>query len=186
MNIRNIFKHVARPRSFLLSLVLLISACGGNLNTAAIQNSMVQNTTEVNNVSTSEYQVVVSGGYETDPRDNGRPVVLIASMLGVSPEVFREAFSHVQPAGAGMTPSTEHARMNKELLMSVLAPYGITNDYLDTVSNYYRYNGSAGETWRHTPAVIKAVVTDGVVTGFEIVNPGSGYTSAPSHHGQRQ
>ena len=39
-----------------------------------------------------------TGGYDTDPRDHGRPVVLVAAGLGVAPEVFREAFSHVHPA----------------------------------------------------------------------------------------
>ncbi len=46
--------------------------------------------------------VTFSGGHGTDPRDYGRPVVLIAAALKVKPEVFRKAFSGVRPArGAG-------------------------------------------------------------------------------------
>ena len=41
-----------------------------------------------------------SGGHETDRRDGGRPVVLVAAGLGVSPELFREAFRGVTPARA--------------------------------------------------------------------------------------
>jgi hypothetical protein len=128
----------------------------------------------------TEFTVTISGGFETDPRDKGRPVVLIAAALGVPTDVFREAFSHVTPAGAGQEPSDEQARQNKAALMNVLEPYGVTNDRLDEVSNYYRYNGSAGETWPHTQATAQAIVENGVVTGFVITNPGSGYTSTPT------
>ena len=63
--------------------------------------------------------VVFRGGYETDPRDKGRPVVLIASALGVKPEVFRDAFSKVKPARNGQ-PTPEHARANKQVLDAYL------------------------------------------------------------------
>ena len=82
--------------------------------------------------------VVFTGGYETDLRDHGRPVALIAAALGVEPEVFRQAFSNVKPARGG-APSAARVRANKEVLMSALGKQGITNDRLDTVSNYYRY-----------------------------------------------
>ena len=45
--------------------------------------------------------VVFSGGHETDGRDGGRPVILIAAALKVKPEVFRAAFSGVHPARGG-------------------------------------------------------------------------------------
>src|SRR4051794_34511931 len=45
--------------------------------------------------------VVFSGGHETNLRDHGRPVVLVAGALGVPAQVFRDAFSHVRPAPAG-------------------------------------------------------------------------------------
>src|SRR4051794_23144238 len=82
--------------------------------------------------------LIFSGGHDTDPRDHGRPVVLIAAALGVKTEVFREAFSGVTPAG-DRRPTGDEARRNKAALMKVLQPLGITNERLDEVSNYYRY-----------------------------------------------
>jgi hypothetical protein len=78
-----------------------------------------------------------------------------------------------------MEPNPIQVKLNKDALLDVLGPYGVTNDYLDEVSNYYRYNHSAGETWPQTPATAEIIMTDGVVTGVEITNPGSGYTSIP-------
>lgn len=145
-------------------LTLVLVACGTSGNSAASANN----------------GVTITGGYDTDPRDGGRPVVLIASALGVPPEVFREAFSHVKPAPAGQEPDPAQVNLNKDALLRVLGPYGITNDTLDTVSNHYRFNGSAGETWPRTPATATAIVTNGVVTGVTITNAGSGYTSTPT------
>jgi hypothetical protein len=90
------------------------------------------------NVHAAETKVPVtfSGGHETDPKDHGRPVVLVAAALEVKPEVFREAFSGVTPARGGK-PSQEEARRNKAALMKVLKPHGVTNERLDEVSNYY-------------------------------------------------
>lgn len=53
--------------------------------------------------------VTFTGGHETDPKDRGRPVVLVAAGLGVKPEVFREAFSGVTPSRGG-PPSPALAR----------------------------------------------------------------------------
>src|SRR5690606_28900096 len=75
--------------------------------------------------------VVFSEGHDTDPRDKGRPVVLVAGALGVTPEVFRDAFSKVRPAGPDRGPTGEEARANKAALMAVLGKHGITNDQLD-------------------------------------------------------
>jgi hypothetical protein len=124
--------------------------------------------------------VAITGGYDTDPRDGGRPVALVAGALGVPPEVFREAFSHVKPAPAGQEPDPAQVQLNKAALLQVLGPYGITNERLDAVSDHYRFNGSAGETWPRTPATATAIVTNGVITGFTITNAGSGYTSTPA------
>ncbi len=125
--------------------------------------------------------VVFADGYDTEGRDRGRPVVLIAAALGVPPEVFREAFTHVRPAGPGEGgPSPERARENKADLMSALAPYGITNERLDEVSNHYRYARERGERWPTKPAVAFALVADGTITGFEIADGGSGYSSPPT------
>ena len=79
-----------------------------------------------------------SGGHETDPRDGGRPVVLVAAGLGVPEEIFRETFTHVTPASNGREPEPEQVRKNKQALLRGLSSYGVTNDRLDTVSNFYR------------------------------------------------
>lgn len=127
----------------------------------------------------SRVPVVFSGGYDTDPQDHGRPVVLIAAALGVPTDVFREAFRHVKPAPAGTEPQPEQVRQNKAALLQALGRNGVTNDRLDEVSNYYRYNRGLGEMWRNTPAAAYATVRNGVVTAFAITNPGSGYSSPP-------
>ena len=124
--------------------------------------------------------VVFSGGHDTDPRDGGRPVVLVASALGVAPEVFREAFSHVRPARAGSEPEPEQVHQNKAALMNALGKYGINNDQIDTISNYYRYVRSRNELWTNKPAVANALLKNGVVIGFEIVRGGAGYSSPPT------
>ncbi|HEX5470768.1 MAG TPA: hypothetical protein VFW73_02725 [Lacipirellulaceae bacterium] len=119
-----------------------------------------------------------SGGHETDPRDHGRPVVLIAAALNVTPEVFRKAFSGVRPA-RGRGPTPDEARRNKQALMKVLGPYKVTNDRLDDVSDYYRYRPQKGELWPTAPAKAYAVVDDGKIKKIVITEPGSGYSSPP-------
>src|SRR5205823_915861 len=104
-----------------------------------------------------------TGGHETDPQDHGRPVALIAAALGVPAEVFRAAFRNVRPAPAGQEPEPGQVRQNKEALLRALGPYGVTNERLDTVSNYYRYNRSRGEMWPTAPATADATVRNGVV-----------------------
>ena len=131
------------------------------------------------NDGSSQIAVIFSGGHETNPVDHGRPVILVAGALGVPPETFRQAFSAVKPASGGNEPEPEQVRKNKAALMRVLQPLGITNDRLDEVSNYYRYNGSKGQMWKTAPASATATVRNGVVTGFTIVNAGAGYSSPP-------
>ncbi len=123
--------------------------------------------------------LVFSGGHETDPRDRGRPVILIAAALGVSSDVFREAFSHVHPAPAGTEPEPDQVRLNKAALLGALGPYGITDDLLNTVSNYYRYNRSRGEMWPTREAAGYATVANGAVTGVTLTQGGAGYSSPP-------
>lgn len=127
----------------------------------------------------AEVAVTLTGGYDTDPRDHGRPVVLIAAALNVPSDVFRKAFSGVTPARGGEEPQDAQVRLNKQALLRVLGPYGITNDLLDSVSNYYRYSSSRGQMWRNAPASATAIVRNGIVTGFTITNPGAGYSSPP-------
>lgn len=124
--------------------------------------------------------VTFSGGYETDPEDRGRPVVLVAAGMGVKPEVFREAFKGVRPAPAGTQPTEEQKRQNKQVLERALGKYGVDRDRIDEVSNYYRYNRGKGEMWRTRPAVAFALVRDGKVVGYDVVDAGAGYSSTPT------
>jgi len=123
--------------------------------------------------------VAISGGHETDPRDRGRPVVLVAAGLGVPADVFREAFTHVRPAPAGSRPDPQQVQQNKSALLTALGRYGVTNERLDEVSNYYRYRRESGEIWTSTPAKALATIRKGVVS-IRIVQAGSGYSSPPS------
>lgn len=147
--------------------LLTLAACSSALSTAT--------STSQNGVT-----VTISGGFDTDPADGGRPVVLIAAALGVPTDTFRTAFRGVNPADPGTGPTGDEAQVNKAALLSVLGPLGITNDQLDDVSDHYRYNGSAGETWPLRPATATAEVVDGVVAGITITDPGVGYTSSPT------
>jgi len=122
--------------------------------------------------------VTFSGGHETDSRDHGRPVALIAAALDVKPEVFRKAFSGVTPA-RGRRPTGEEQRRNKEAMMKVLGPYKVSNERLDEVSDYYRYRPENGELWPTTPAEAFALVEDGKVTKVVVTKAGSGYSSPP-------
>jgi len=119
-----------------------------------------------------------SGGHEIGAKDYGRPAVLIAAALGVKPEEFRQAFSGVTPA-RGRGPSGEEARKNKAALMKVLAPHGVTNERLDEVSDYYRYQPQRGELWPMTAAKAHAIVENGKIKRIVVTDPGSGYCSPP-------
>ncbi len=122
--------------------------------------------------------VTFSGGHDTDPKDNGRPVVLVAAGLGVKPEVFRDAFRGVNPARNGR-PTREEVRRNKDVLLKALGPHGVTNERLDEVSDHYRYRRERGELWPTTPAKAHAVVVDGKVTRIVVTDGGAGYSSPP-------
>jgi hypothetical protein len=130
--------------------------------------------------ATQRIPVVISGGHETDPRDHGRPVVLVAGGLGVTPEVFRQTFSGVRPVAPGSYPDQARAQQNKSVLLATLSRYGVTNERLDTVSDYYRYQPGTGRLWPTKPASIIATVKNGEVISFEVIDGGSGYTSIPS------
>jgi hypothetical protein len=119
------------------------------------------------------------GGHQTDRRDGGRPVVLIAAALGVPTEVFRDAFRGVRPARGG-PPSREQVHRNKAVLLKALSRYGITNDRLDEVSDYYRYRPERGELWPTKPASAYAIVENGAVVRFVVTEGGSGYSSLPT------
>lgn len=122
--------------------------------------------------------VEISGGHDIGKNDYGRPVVLIAAALEVKPEVFREAFSGVTPA-RGRGPTGDEARKNKAALMKVLAPKGVSNERLDEVSDYYRFQPQSGKIWTNKPAKAHAIIVDGQVTRIVVTEPGSGYSSIP-------
>ncbi len=122
--------------------------------------------------------VTFSGGHDIGPHDYGRPCVLIAAALGVKTEVFREAFSGVTPAKGG-GPSGDEARRNKDALLKVLGPHGITNERIDEVSNFYRYRPQNRELWKHKEAKAHAIVENGRVTKVVVTDPGFGYSTPP-------
>jgi len=128
----------------------------------------------------TQVSVVFTGGHNTEGVDKGRPVILIASALNVPPEVFRKVFTGVKPAGPGEQPQEAQVRQNKQVLMEGLSPYGVTDDRLNEVSNFYRYRRDSGELWRHTDATATATVRNGMVASVTITNPGSGYSSVPT------
>jgi hypothetical protein len=130
--------------------------------------------------ASTQVKVVVSGGYATDSRDGGRPIILVASGLGVPAPVFRTAFSGVTPAPGGAEPDPAQVQLNKAALLRVLAPYGVTNERLDTVSNYYRYLQSAGQTWTHVAAAATATVRNGKIVSVKLTRAGAGYSSVPT------
>ncbi len=126
----------------------------------------------------NQAQLSLTGGHDIGPQDHGRPCVLIAAALGVQTDVFREAFSGVTPAKGG-GPSAEEARRNKNALMKVLEPHGVTNDRLDEVSNFYRYRPQNRELWKHKEAQAQAIVENGRITKIVITDPGFGYSTPP-------
>ena len=141
--------------------------------------ALISSSCSVVQAEESRVPVTISGGHETDPKDHGRPVVLIAAALEVKPEVFRKAFSGVTPARGGR-PSPELARRNKDALMKVLRPHGVTNDRLDEVSNFYRYRPDRDELWKTLPAKAYAVVENGRIARIVVTEPGYGYSSTPT------
>ena len=148
-----------------------------NLLTVLLSLAVTMGASNAHAVET-KVPVTFSDGHETDPRDHGRPVVLIAAALKVRPEVFRQAFSGVTPA-RGRRPTGDEQRRNKEALLKVLAPYNVTNERLDEVSDYYRYRREKGELWPTKPAKAEAIVKDGEIKKITITDPGAGYSSPP-------
>jgi hypothetical protein len=122
--------------------------------------------------------VTFSGGHEIGRNDFGRPVGLMAAALGVKPEVFRQAFGGVTPA-RGRGPTGAEQRRNKEALMRVLAPHGVTNERMDEVADHYRFRPQDGELWPTKPAKAHAMVSGGKVVRIVVDEPGWGYSSPP-------
>ncbi|BDI31202.1 hypothetical protein CCAX7_32530 [Capsulimonas corticalis] len=164
--------HISKPKAWRNSAFVLAGA-------ALTLSFLLSSRTNAADTGAVHAPIVFSGGHETDPRDRGRPVALVAGALGVPPDVFREAFRHVRPAPAGTRPDPNQAQRNKQALLDALSQYGVTNERLDEVSNYYRYVRSRGEMWPTKPAEGYALVKNGVVVGYVVTNGGSGYSSAP-------
>lgn len=122
--------------------------------------------------------VEFSGGHDIGKNDYGRPITLMAAALRVKPEEFRKAFSGVTPA-RGRGPTGAEARHNKEALMQVLKPLGVTNERMDEVANYYRFRPQNGELWPTKSAKAYAVVEDRKIKNVVVTEPGSGYSSPP-------
>jgi hypothetical protein len=160
--------------------IALPAACtgGGHAPAPTTTTTVPAATTTAAGPTTGTVAVTLTGGFEIHANDYGRPVPLYASMLGVTAEVFRQAFSGVHP-NHDHNPSADEAQRNKVALLSVLGPYGVTNDDMDRVANYYRFDSTKGQTWPHRAATALATVVDGTVTGITIVDAGSGYSYAP-------
>jgi hypothetical protein len=84
----------------------------------------------------------------------------------------------LSPSGAQI--AMEMMKLLALLVPAALRPYGVTDDRLNEVSNYYRYRRESGELWRHATAAAYAVIDHGKVTGITITDPGSGYSSPPA------
>jgi hypothetical protein len=168
-------------RRWALALFALAIGCGGDQRGAVDENAASDDAADAGAV---EERVMIvpatfSGGHEIGKHDFGRPVVLMAAALGVTPEQFREAFSGVRPA-RGRGPTGEEQRKNKEALMRVLAPLGVTNERMDEVANYYRFRPEDGELWPTEDAEAYAEVKDGKIARVVVTAPGSGYSSPPA------
>ncbi|MCW2974662.1 MAG: hypothetical protein JWN72_2935 [Thermoleophilia bacterium] len=157
----------------LIGVAVALAACS---TTSLAANGASSATTTVTETRT----VLVTGGHVTVRRDDGRPVVLIAAALGVPTTVFRTAFSGVTPAIGGAEPAGAQVQLNKAALLRVLAPYGVTNERLDEVSNFYRYMGADGATWRQAAARATVTVRDGRVASVRLRSGGAGYSSLPT------
>jgi hypothetical protein len=156
-------KRTKSPLTKNIATMIALSATMASSNSLAVETKV---------------PVIFSGGHETDPRDHGRPVVLIAAALKVRPEVFRQAFSGVTPA-RGRRPTGDEQRRNKDALLKVLAPYHVSNERLDEVSDYYRYRPEKGELWPTKPAKAEAILENGSIKKIAITDPGAGYSSPP-------
>ncbi len=85
----------------------------------------------------------------------------------------------VKPAPGGQRPDPKQVQLNKKALLEALGKFGVTNERLDEVSDFYRYPPGDRELWKHADAVVKATVVEGKVTGFQIESGGAGYTTIP-------
>ena len=178
-----LLSRVARTKLWLTLTVVgaVAPLCAQNSPLPATVGAPASSPANVLPPGVTRVAVVFSGGHQTVPVDHGRPVVLIAAALGVPDQVFRAAFSHVHPAAPGSGgPTDAEARANKQALMQALGKYGVTNERLNAVSNFYRYPAWEGRIWKNQAAQANALVKDGAIVGYEITAGGYGYTTGPT------
>src|SRR5436190_11471312 len=104
-------RHLVLSAAAAFAIAYAFSCLHTNLTRAA---SPTFNATTAPSTQPSKIPLTITAGHETDPEDKGRPVALIAAGLGVPPQVFRKAFTHVTPAPAGQEPDPAQVRRNKE------------------------------------------------------------------------
>jgi hypothetical protein len=163
-------------RNFLTAAIVL--SCSTFLLAAEPKGQSPPATQRAAAADETHVPLTITGGHDTDPRDHGRPVILVAAGLKVPEEVFRETFTHVRPSHDG-PPTAERAQQNKKALMDGLAKYGVTNERLDEVSNFYRYQAQKGQLWKNASAAGYAVVKNGKIASIVVTEPGYGYSSEP-------
>ncbi len=155
-----------------------VRSCYGYFRLASLIAVLVAMPTQTIHADEINVPVTFSGGHDLAKNDFGRPCTLMAAALDVKPDEFRKAFSGVTPA-RGRGPTGAEAQRNKEALMKILAPLGVTNERMDEVANYYRFRPQSGELWPTKPAKAHAVVEDGKIKKVVITDPGSGYCTPP-------
>jgi hypothetical protein len=145
---------------------------------AEIDDKDTQTLDELNEGLGDSITMTITDGHDTDESDGGRPTILIAAALEVTQEQFQYAFSFVTPEDQGHL-DDETAEANKAELLSRLEEYGVTNDRLDEVTDYYRY-APEDPLWDVIPAEIEVTIIDDEVVEIEIIEAGAGYSSEPT------
>ena len=64
--------------------------------------------------------------------------------------------------------------------MNALGKFGVTDDRLNAVSNFYRYPPGSRALWKNKPATANALLKNGTIVGYEITSGGYGYTRPPT------
>jgi hypothetical protein len=165
-------------RRWLAAMIVMVIGCEEGGGASRTESNTATRRASAEGEGVMKAPVEFTGGHEIGKNDFGRPVVLMAAALGVTPEQFREAFSGVRPA-RGRGPTGEEQRKNKEALMRVLAPLGVTNERMDEVANYYRFRPQERELWPTEEAEAYAEVKGGRIVGVVVTAAGSGYSSPP-------
>ncbi|WP_139228528.1 hypothetical protein [Planctomicrobium piriforme] len=130
-------------------------------------------------IEATRVPVIFTNGHDTEAADKGLPVKLLAGGLGVPDSVFRSALTQLQ-AVRGVAPNEWQLQTMQTYLFKTLAKYDVSAYRLETVTAYYRHEQPRGELWPTKSAKAFAVIDNGRLLGFEVLNGGSGYSSAPT------